>query len=201
MKAGYAFLAAVVASLALATGASSASAQGSARLLPGGNSRAPVTVDAEKLDYFDKEQKLVYTGGVVARQGEATLKSTALTIFLSGSATQPSEPAGQVGNSQVKRMEAAGPVTMISKDQVGTGERGVYDKADNKVYLYGNVTLTQGVNVIRGGKDSHLVYDLDSGRAQVMGGVSSLFTPGSDDPSRKKPEVKPDVKPPAKPRG
>ena len=43
-------------------------------VLPGGNSRAPISINAEKLDYFDKEQKLVYTGSVVATQGESTLK-------------------------------------------------------------------------------------------------------------------------------
>lgn len=180
--------------------AQQAVAQRDTRLLPGGNARAPITVDAEKLDYFDKEQKLVYTGAVVAKQGDATLKSTALTIFLAaapGQAGQPAEgaSAGIGGNSQVSRMEAAGPVTMVSKDQVGTGDRGVYDKSENKVYLYGNVSLTQGANVIKGQKDSRLVYDLDSGRAQVMGGVSSLFTPGSDDPTKKKTDVKPTAKP------
>ena len=34
-------------------------------------------------------------------------------------------------------MEATGPVTMISKDQIGTGNNGVYDKASNTVVLTG----------------------------------------------------------------
>ena len=57
-------------------------------------------------------------------------------------AADASDSAPGASSSRVKRMEATGPVTVISKDQVGTGNSGVYDKAENKVYLIGNVTLS-----------------------------------------------------------
>jgi lipopolysaccharide export system protein LptA len=163
-------------------------AQRQTRILPGANAREPIAINADNLDYFDKEQKLVYSGSVIARQGESSLRSSTLTIHLTGSPAQPGEASGGNGpaNSQVKRMEAAGPVTVVSKDQVGTGDRGVYEKAENRIHLIGNVSLTQGTNVIHGSRGSRLVYDLSSGRARITGGVSSLFTPGSDDPTRKK---------------
>jgi lipopolysaccharide export system protein LptA len=158
-------------------------------ILPGGNSRAPVSVDAAKLEYFDKEQKLVYSGGVVAKQGEATLRASTLVVLLSKEET-PAEgaaPAAGAEGSQIRRIEAAGPVTITSADQVGTGERGVYDRGENKVYLIGNVVLSQGPNITKGDRDSRLIYDLTSGQAQVVGGrVSSIFTPGSSD-DRKRP--------------
>jgi lipopolysaccharide export system protein LptA len=170
--------------VALSGTTSPATAQGAA-ILPGGNSRAPISINAEKLDYFDKEQKLVYSGAVVATQGDSTLKCAMLTIFLSGSPTQQNEEGGGQGG-QVKRMEATGSVTIVSKDQVGQGDRGVYDKDENKVHLYGNVSLSQGPNVIKGRDEkSFIVYDLTSGRANVMGGATSLFAPGSNDPTKR----------------
>jgi lipopolysaccharide export system protein LptA len=160
------------------------------------SARREFSIYAEKLDYFDKEQKLIYSGAVIAKQGDSTLKSSVLTIFLSGSGAQPGEQAGGgPSNSQVKRMEAAGPVTIISKDQVGTGDRGIYDKADNKIYLIGNVVLSQGANVMKGKKDAKLTYDLTTGHAQILGGVDGLFTPGSDDPTKKKADTKTPSKP------
>ncbi len=48
------------------------------------------------------------------------------------------------GDNQVRRMEATGPVTVTNKTQVGTGDRGVYDRVENKVYLIGNPVLTEG---------------------------------------------------------
>ncbi|HEY8578480.1 MAG TPA: LptA/OstA family protein [Beijerinckiaceae bacterium] len=170
----------LVAAAALA--ATPALAQKRTPLIPGGNSRAPINIDAGKLDYFDKESKLVYSGGVVARQGDATLKAPTLTILFnkeeSGGKASMATLGG--GDNQVKRMEADGPVTITSKDQVGTGDRGVYDRAENKVYLIGNPVLSEGPHIVRGDQSSRLIYDLDSGRAQVVGGrVQSIITPGA----------------------
>lgn len=177
-----------VTGLALAAAASEpAFAQRSGSpVLPGGNSRAPIQIDAAKLEYFDTEQRLVYSGGVLARQGEATLKATALTIFFTkeeeGKGSKPANAANAAsalgGDSQVRRMEAAGPVTITNKTQVGTGGRGVYDRIENKVYLIGNPVLTEGPHIVRGNEQSQLIYDLTSGRAQIVGGrVQSLITP------------------------
>jgi len=155
----------------------------SGAILPGGNSKEPINIEAAKLDYFDKEQKLVYTGGVVATQGESKLKASKLVIFLT-----PKDPAAAAGvpssSSQVRRMEAAGPVTMSSKDQIGTGDSGIYEKSENKVYLFGNVTLTQGPNVTKGDK---LIYDLTTNQAVVTGRVRSMFLPSNANEDPKKP--------------
>lgn len=158
-------------------------------VLPGGDSKAPVSIDAAKLEYFDKEQKLVYSGGVVAKQGDATMRSTNLVIFLASSVLQGGgggAAASSNSESQIKRMEAAGPVTIISKDQIGTGDRATYNREDNKFLLLGNVTLSQGGNIIKGKPESRLVYDLTTSQAVIEGGVNSLMTPGSgEDPAPK----------------
>jgi lipopolysaccharide export system protein LptA len=151
----------------------SAEPQGSA-VLPGGNSKDPVNIDAAKLDYFDKERKLIYTGNVVLTQGEGKLQAGKLIIFLAPNDAR--KPGGAPSSSsQVRRMEVPGPVTVLSKDQIGTGDSGVYERSENKVYLIGNVTLTQGQNVTKGDK---LIYDLTTKEAVVTGGrVRSLFMP------------------------
>lgn len=188
-----------------AAAASPAPAASNVPLLPGAGSKEPVNIDAGKLDYFDKEQKLVYAGDVVAVQGDSTLKASVLTIYLqkqdaanSGGATAPaSSPSGGFGapgqGSSVRHMEAQGPVTLISKDQIGTGNSATYDKAENRVYLNGNVTLSQGANVTQGDR---LVYDLTTGQAQVFAGITnprvkSVFTPGSAAPGESPEEAKP----------
>jgi lipopolysaccharide export system protein LptA len=164
----------------LCTLAASGGAWAQASLLPGGSSKEPVSINATKLDYFDKEQKLVYSGGVFAKQGDSTLKSTTLSIFLASSPTKGASSGGgdgAPGSNDVKRMEATGPVTISSKDQVGMGDQAIYDKAENKLYLIGNVSLSQEGNVIKGQPKSRLIYDLTSGQAHIEGGVTSLFTP------------------------
>ncbi len=174
-------LAATLALAALAGLSTEALAQkrGGAAVLPGGNAKQPINIEAVKLDYFDKEQKLIYTGSVVATQGDAKLKASALTIFLApkGSKSAAGDASGSA-NNQVQRMLAAGPVTLLQRDQVGTGDSGVYDKTANTVVLTGNVTLSQGPNVTKGDK---LTYDLKSGQAVVTGRVKSMFQPEDRD--------------------
>jgi lipopolysaccharide export system protein LptA len=144
----------------------------SSAVLPGGNSKQPISIQSESLDYFDKEQKLVYSGNVVAAQGESKLKCSVLTIFLPPKTGAQGAPTA---TGQVQHMDAAGPVTLVSKDQVGTGDHGVYDKPSDTVVLSGNVTLSQGPNVTKGDK---LVYNLKTGQAKVTGAhVVSMFQP------------------------
>ena len=186
--------------LGAAPGAFAQGAKAPMAMLPGAGSHEPININAGKLDYYDKEQKLIYSGDVVAVQGDSTLKASQLTIFLTKADAKAGTPAagGETAaaaataagaadapgaNSSVRHMDAKGPVTLVSKDQIGTGDNGSYDRDDNKVTLTGNVTLSQGPNVTRGDR---LVYDLTSGQAQVFSGktngrVSSIFTPGSQD--------------------
>jgi lipopolysaccharide export system protein LptA len=174
-------------------------------MLPGANSKEPISIEADKLVYFDKEQKAIYTGNVVAIQGDSKITCSAMTIFLaktepqtagataktananatpaapvkpaSAAAAPGTDAADGVGGSQVKHMDAVGPVTVVSKTQVATGDRGSYDKDQNKVWLFGNVTLSDGGNVTKGDK---LTYDLTSGEAVVDGTrVKGQFIPGS----------------------
>lgn len=159
----------------------SAKAAGPSPLLPGGSANAPVNVNADKLEYFSKQDKAVYSGHVVARQGGGSLRASRLTIFFTQAgptAIGAHDPAMSANaGSQVRRMEAAGPVTIVQKDQIGTGDSGVYDRAQNKIFLNGDVSLTQGPNVVKGDR---LIYDLGTGRAQVVGRVTSLFVTGGN---------------------
>ena len=185
-----------------ATAASTPSAEkpanpgNSAAIFPGTNSKEPISIDADKLVYYDKEHKAVYTGNVVVIQGDTKMTCAAMTVFLDHSpaqgkgAKQPTEgQSGPTANSGVKRLEATGPVTVISKTQVATGDNGAYDKAEGKVWLIGHVTLSDGQNVTKGDK---LTYDLKTAEATVdtsakSSRVHGQFVPKSNADATKPP--------------
>ena len=191
-------LAAILAAAVAGPAIAAAKSASSSAILPGSNSKEPISIDADKLVYYDKEQKAIYSGNVVAIQGESKLTCSALTIFLTRNEAPAATSAAPKGaaapggegpsaSSQVKRMEASGPVTVVSKTQVATGDRGVYDKTENKVWLFGNVTLSDGGNVTKGDK---LTYDLTTGQAVVETGhstqrVHGLFIPNGDESAEK----------------
>ena len=54
--------------------------------------KEPINIQAAKLDYYDKQQKLIYRGHVVAVRGDTTLKTPLLIVFLN-----PKDPGAQRG--------------------------------------------------------------------------------------------------------
>jgi lipopolysaccharide export system protein LptA len=143
----------------------------------GSDSREPIRIDADRLDVYDRENRAVYAGNVVAVQGDTTIRCSALTIFFE---RQGGEAAASDEGDSINRIECDGPVTILSKDQVATGDRAVYDRQIGQMVMTGNVALSQGPNVTRG---ERLVYDIDRGVANVEAGASQrvrgLFVPGA----------------------
>ena len=178
-------------------------------LLPGGNSKEPISIEADKLVYFDKEQKAIYSGNVVAIQGDTRLTCSIMTVHMTKTAAAGAPapgraagapavkvadagPAPSAESSSVSHLDCAGPVTVLSKTQTATGDSAVYDKPQNKIWIFGHVTLSDRGNVTKGDK---LTYDLTSGQATVdtggtSGRVKGLFLPGSsDDAAAAKPKA------------
>jgi lipopolysaccharide export system protein LptA len=165
----------------------------SVAIFPGTSSKEPISIDANKLVYYDKERKAVYSGNVVVIQGDTKMTCSAMTVFLDRAPNQgapaqgaaPQPPNGQstpTADSGVKHLDVTGPVTVVSKTQVATGDSGSYDKAQDKVWLIGHVTLSDGQNVTKGDK---LTYDLKNGQATVdtsakSGRVHGQFVPKSN---------------------
>lgn len=150
----------------------------------GGNAKEPIKIDADRLDVFDRENRAVFKGNVVAVQGETTIRCTALTVhYERGQGARGAAPAGGQGDSAIRRIDCRGPVTVASREQVATGDNAVFDRVANRVVLTGNVALSQCQNVTRG---ERIVYDLDTGVANIEGGrVRALFVPGGRDDAPK----------------
>lgn len=151
-----------------------------------GSSKEPIKIDADKLDVFDKEGRAVFSGNVVAVQGESTMNCSLMTVFYEQNREQGgSTPGAQASNdSAIKKIDCKGPVTIVSRTQVATGKNATFDRVANKIYLTGDAALSDGPNVTRG---ERVVYDINTGIASVEnapgGRVRALFVPGSSGPS------------------
>ena len=160
----------------------------------GGSGKEPIKIDADRLDVFDRENKAMFVGNVVAVQGESTIRCSTMTVhYKRGKKAEPTEAGDSpekttsekatsekaTPENGIQRVECAGPVTVVQKDQVATGDSAVFDQTAKRIVLTGNVVLSQCQNVTRG---QRLVYDMGTGRANmdpVAGGrVSALFVPG-----------------------
>jgi lipopolysaccharide export system protein LptA len=149
------------------------------------NREQPVKIDAATLEVRDKNKVATFAGNVQVVQGDTTLRCRTLAVFYDGdsggSAMKAAQP-GPAGQQKIRRLEAKGDVRVTQKDQVATGDLGVFDMASNTVTLTGNVLVTQGQSVLRGEK---LTVNLTTGVSHVEGGnkgrVQGVFSgaPGS----------------------
>ena len=152
-------------------------------LLQGGQDKdQPVQIEAASLEVRDKNKMATFSGDVQVVQGDTTMKCQKLVVFYGqevgiaqkeagqggapAPATKPAPagPAGPKGAQNIRRIEARGGVTVITKDQNASGDLGVYDLIAKTITLTGNVVVSQGQNVIHG---ERVVVDTVSGNARV----------------------------------
>lgn len=155
-----------------------------------GSSKEPIKIDANKLDVFDKEGRAVFSGDVVAVQGESTMKCTTMTVYYEqrnregGAEPAAAQAAQGPSESAIKKIDCKGPVTIVSRTQVATGDSATFDRGANKILLIGNAALSDGPNVTRG---ERVVYDINTGVASIDtkpgGRVRALFVPGNGAPA------------------
>jgi lipopolysaccharide export system protein LptA len=156
-------------------------------ILQNENQDQPIQIDAATLEVHDKNKMATFSGDVQVVQGDTTIKCQTLVVFYgaehgaggnqSGNqavasvappantppGAQP-QPGGAVPQraQDIRRIEARGGVTVISKDQNASGDLGVYDLKKKTITLTGNVVVSQGKNVLHGDR---VVVDTTTGNA------------------------------------
>ena len=127
---------------------------------------APYDVLADRLDVDDVAKAAVFTGNVVAVQGDMTIRSAELTATYTGSAGLATAADGTKTNAaSLTHLQARKKVTVVSKDgRTATGDWAEIDIKINIATLGGTVVLTQGKNIVRGTK---LLIDMNTGETTI----------------------------------
>ncbi|MBS0240637.1 MAG: LPS export ABC transporter periplasmic protein LptC [Proteobacteria bacterium] len=141
----------------------------------------PIEVESVTLDVNDKRHMAIYTGAVIAKQGNFTVKTDEMTAHYTGETgllanAQPAQPAPRdkakgiagAGNAEIKRIEARRHVVVVGSDgQQATGDWADFDVKANNVIMGGNVLITQGKQVVHAGDGKRLLIDLTTGEARI----------------------------------
>ena len=130
---------------------------------------APMEVEANMLDIIDASKKAVFTGNVMAHQGDLMIRTVELTAFYSGgaafgTATRLATP-GARGAGQ--RIETRQKVVITSKDdRTAIAEWANFDVKANTALLGGGVTVVRGKDIAEGPR---LKIDLTTGQYRFEG--------------------------------
>ncbi|WP_148560992.1 LptA/OstA family protein [Magnetospira sp. QH-2] len=99
-----------------------------------------ITAD-QQIEYWDVKRMAVARGNALAVRGDRRLRGDVLVAHMR-----------ETGDSKsaVHRVDAYGNIHVVTKEDVITAERGVYEVATGIVELIGKVTLTRGPNQLNG---------------------------------------------------
>jgi lipopolysaccharide export system protein LptA len=139
---------------------------------------APVTVDAEEVQYLYKEGKVVFTGKPLVRLTREDATLTCRTLVAEN------DPAGKI-----RRATCTGDVKLTRGPRTVTCETAVYEEAAARVTCTGSPVLRDGESVLKG---DVLTYDLADDRATLSSAKGTIVPQsGQALPSRKKKEAAP----------
>ena len=126
------------------------------------DSDQPLEISSRQLEVFQEQQKSVFSGDVVAEQGEMTLHTDMLTVIFDG-------------QNDVRRIEATGAVRINDPIRNARGDHAVFDRDEETLIISGNAVVVQGDNRISGdeiilfiGQNRSLVRSKDSGRVRAV---------------------------------
>lgn len=119
--------------------------------------RAPIVIHSDKLVVFENENKAIFTGNVVSKQADTTLKSEEMIVFYKNGMAASNEDS-------VKRIEIHNSVELITPKERVTSDRGYYE--EGLLHLIGNVKMYDHNNIIYGEK---FVYNSNTKKSSLIG--------------------------------
>jgi lipopolysaccharide export system protein LptA len=138
----------------------------SAQTIASHDTRAPVSFDAGTIDFDDRANRVVLTGGVTVNQAGLTVRSNRMLANYT-----------DADSVEVQRITATGGVVVTRGNERASGDVAVYDFNRRIITMAGNVALRRGGDTLNGGR---LVIDLNSGLSTIDGRASgSSDAPGT----------------------
>lgn len=137
-----------------------------------GKSDAPVEVTSRQGEYLQNEGRGVYTGDVVATQGDSRITTDKLTVLCARETTAPG--ATEDASCEMEKLIAEGRVYYIAPDVRIRGDKAEYDFPSDTITITGDVILSRGEDgVVRG---TTVVYTIGEGRTVITAGTKRVVT-------------------------
>ena len=118
-------------------------------------SNLPITIKSNEMAADNKGKTAIFTGKVVAKQGDVTIYSDRLTINYGDK------------KNDIEKIEADGNVRIVQENRIGTASHAVYESTQGRITLTGNPKVMQGTDTMSG---NVITYFIDDDRSEVSSG-------------------------------
>ncbi|OQX05357.1 MAG: hypothetical protein BWK76_27640 [Desulfobulbaceae bacterium A2] len=136
----------------------------------------PIDIEADRMLSQEKENSVLFSGKVVAKQDDVTIFADEMTVYYAPEGDNQKKPAGAQKNTppqkgpggggaqKIQKLICTGKVKITRGEWTGLGQRMDYFAGERKVVLSGDAQTWQGQNMVAG---KTIIYYLDEGRSIV----------------------------------
>lgn len=118
-------------------------------------SKLPITIKSNEMNADNKGKTAIFTGKVVAKQGDIIIFSDKLVVNYADK------------SESVEKIEATGNVRIVQEDRTGFADQAVYESNSGRIILTGTPRVVQGSDSISG---KVITYYVDDERSDVSSG-------------------------------
>jgi lipopolysaccharide export system protein LptA len=112
----------------------------------------PMEITSSKMEAYNENKLIVFSGNAMVKQGNTVLKSDKLLLYYKKEPdkkekvrTVETEKSGDL-----EKVEAKGNVSLTQGQRIATGDEAIYLRDSGKLILTGNAMLREGKNSIKG---------------------------------------------------
>jgi lipopolysaccharide export system protein LptA len=125
----------------------------------------PIEIVSDRLDAYNQEKLVVFSGNVVATQKDKVIKADRVFVYYKKDDKAAAKKTKTTENADdLDRIEAKGNVRVTQGEKIVTGENAVFFNNEQKIIMTGNPVMREGSNVIKGDR---IVVLLDEDRGVV----------------------------------
>jgi len=137
---------------------------------PRDRSALPITIKSNELSADNKGKIAVFSGKVIAKQGDITIYADKLTVNYGDK------------KGEVEQIEATGAVRIVQTNRTGIASQATYNSREGRITLTGSPKVIQGDDTVSG---KIITYFIDDDKSVVSGGGDSRVEAVIHPPSRK----------------
>lgn len=125
---------------------------------------APLEITADSLEVDQTTGASMFSGNVVATQGDMRISAQSLNLTY--------EDGAREGSRRIGTLTMQGDVTMVTEAEAIEAQRAIYAMSDQTLEMIGDVVLVQGANLLSG---ERFVADLRTGTGRMIGRVRTII--------------------------
>jgi lipopolysaccharide export system protein LptA len=118
----------------------------------GKQSDEPMEITSNRMEAFNENKLVVFSGNAMAKQGNKVLKADQLFLYYKKEPDKKDKVGTIVTErtGDLEKVEAKGKVSLIQGERVATGDEAIYYRDSAKIIMTGNAVLNEGKNSIKG---------------------------------------------------